>query len=260
MVTAAMKLKRHLLLGRKATTNLDSLLKSRDITLLTKILLTKYSQNCGFSSSHVWMWELDYKENWLLINWCFQTVVLEKTLESSLDYKEIKPVNPKVNPKVNFKWIFIWKTDGKVEAPIFWPPDARSRFIGKDADAGKDWRQEKGITEDEMVGWCHGLNGLSLSKLWEIVKDREAWLSGFHGVAKSGTRLSDWSELKDLIHREGAFLYVGWEKGILVMFVVWPTPCFFGSQRVLVFILLPHGHGVHCLMFSELVFIWLENI
>ena len=90
----------------------------------------------------------------------------------------------------------------------------------------KDWRQEKGITEDEMVGWCHGLNGLSLSKLWEIVKDREAWLSGFHGVAKSGTRLSDWSELKDLIHREGAFLYVGWEKGILVIFVVWPTPCF----------------------------------
>ena len=149
-----MKLKRHLLLGRKATTNLDSLLKSRDITLLTKILLTKYSQNCGFSSSHVWMWELDYKENWLPINWCFPTVVLEKTLESSLDYKEIKPVNPKVNPKVNFKWIFIWKTDGKAEAPLFWPPDARSRFIGKDADAGKDWRQE-GITgwDGWMVSW-----------------------------------------------------------------------------------------------------------
>ena len=98
---------------------------------------------------HVWMWELDYKESWALKNWYFWTVVLEKTLESPLDYKEIKPVNPKGNQS----WIFIGRTDAEAETPILWPPDAKNWLIGKDPDAGKDWRQEeKGMTEDEMVG------------------------------------------------------------------------------------------------------------
>ena len=112
------------------------------------------SQSYGFSSSHVWMWELDYKENWALKNWCFWTMVLEKTLESPLDSKEIKPVNPKGNQS----WIFTGRTDA--ETPILWPPDAKSWLTGKDPDAGKDWRrEEKGVTDDKMVGWHHQLNG-----------------------------------------------------------------------------------------------------
>ena len=102
------------------------------------------------------MWELDYKESWVLKNWYFWTVLLEKTLESPLDYKEIKPVNPKGNQS----WIFIGRTDAEAETPIIWPPDAKNRLIGKDPDAGKDWREEvKGTTEDEMVGWHHRLDG-----------------------------------------------------------------------------------------------------
>ena len=102
------------------------------------------------------MWELDRKEGWVPKNWCFQTVVLEKTLEGPLDCKEIKPVNPKGNQS----WIFIGKTDAEAEAPIFWPPDAKSQLIGKDPDSGKDWEQEeKGTTEDEIVGWHHQLDG-----------------------------------------------------------------------------------------------------
>jgi len=111
-----------------------------------------YSQSCVFSSSHVHMWELDNKKGWRPKNWCLQTVVLEKTLESPLDSKEIKPVNPKGNQP----WMFI-RTD--VEASILWPPDVKSQLIGKDPDVGKGWRQEKGMTEDEMVGWHHWLNG-----------------------------------------------------------------------------------------------------
>ena len=114
------------------------------------------SQGYGFSSSHVWMWELDYKESWVLNYWCFWTVVLEKTLESHLDYKEIQPVHPKGNQS----WLFIGRTDVETETPILCPPDVKSRLIWKDSDAGKDWRQEeKGMTEDEMVGWHHRLNG-----------------------------------------------------------------------------------------------------
>ena len=113
-------------------------------------------QGYGFSSSHVWMWALDYKESWLMRNWWFWTVVLEKTLESPLDCKEIKPVHPKGNKS----WIFIGRTDATAEAPIIWLPDAKNWLIGKDPDAGKDWRQEKkGMTEDKMVGWHHQLNG-----------------------------------------------------------------------------------------------------
>ena len=114
------------------------------------------SQGYGFSSSHVWMWELDYKESWALKNWCFWSVVLEKTLESPLDCKEIQPVYPKGDQF----WVFIGKTDVEAETPIFWPPDVKIWLIWKDSDAGKNWGQEeKEMTEDQMVGWHHQLNG-----------------------------------------------------------------------------------------------------
>ena len=115
-----------------------------------------YSQSCGFSSDHVWKWELDHKESWALKNWCFWTVVLEKTLESPLDCKKIQPVHPKRDQS----WVFIVRTDAEAETLILWPPDAKNWLIWKDPDAGKDWRQEeKGTTEDEMFGWHHWLNG-----------------------------------------------------------------------------------------------------
>ena len=112
------------------------------------------SQSYGFSSSHLRMWELDYKESWVLDNWCFWTVVLEKTLESPLDYKEIQPVHPRGNQS----WVFIGRTEA--EAPVLWPPDLKNWLIGKDPNAGGDWRwEEKQMTEDEMVGWHHQLDG-----------------------------------------------------------------------------------------------------
>ena len=163
--------------------NLDSILQSRDRHLADK---GPSSQSYGFSSSRVWMWELNHKESWAPKNWCFWTVVLEKTLESPLGCKEIKPVNPKGDQP----WIFIGRTDA--EAAILWPPDAKNWLTGKDPDAGKDWGQEeKGETEDEIVRWHQWLNRHEMSKLWEIVKDREAWNAVVHGVAKSWTWLSN---------------------------------------------------------------------
>ena len=134
------------------------------------------------------MWELEYKEGWALKNWCFWIVVLEKTLEIPLDSKEIKPVNPKRNqPR-----IFIGRTDA--EAPILWPPNAKSRLIGKGPDAGKDWGQEKkGTTEDKMVGWCHRLKGHEFEQIQEIVKDRKAWSAAVHRVTKSQTQFFNWT-------------------------------------------------------------------
>ena len=144
------EIKRHLLLGRKVTTNLDSILKSRDITFSTKVCLVKAMV------FPVWTWELDYKEGWAPKNWWFWTVVLEKTLESPLDCKEIQPVHPKGDQSR----VFIGRTDVEAETPILWSPDGKSWLIGKDPDAGNDWAQEKkGMTEDEMVGWHHQLNG-----------------------------------------------------------------------------------------------------
>ena len=134
------------------------------------------SQSSGFSSCHVWIWELDNKEGWVPMNWCFWTVVLENTLESPLDGQEIQPVNPKGNQS----WIFNGRTDAETEAPILWPPDGKSQLIGKNPDAGTDWRQEeKGTAEDEMIEWHHWLNG-HLSNLWEIVKDRETRRAAGH--------------------------------------------------------------------------------
>ena len=147
-----MKCKRYLLLGRIVMTNLDSTLKSWDITLCTKVRLIKAMV---FSSSHVWMWELDFKESWEPKNWCFWTVVLEKTLGSPMDCKEIQPVHPKRGQS----WVFIGGTDAEAETAILWPPDVKNWLIWKDLDAGKDWQhEEKGTIEDEMVGWHHWLN------------------------------------------------------------------------------------------------------
>ena len=135
-----------------AMTNLDSILKSRDITLLTKVHIVKFM----VFPLVIYRCELDNKESWAPKNWCFQIVMLEKMLQSPLDCKEIKPVNTKGNQS----WIFTGKTDAEVEAPILWLPDVKSWLIRKEPDAGKDWRQEKKrAREDEMVGWHHWLNG-----------------------------------------------------------------------------------------------------
>ena len=147
------EIKRLLLLGRKVMTNLNSIFKKQRHYFANK---GPSSQGYGFSSGHVWIWELDCEESWAPKNWCFWTVVLEKTLESPLDCKEIQPIHPKGDQS----WVLIGRTDAEAETPILWPPDAKSWLVGKDPDAGRDWGQEeKGMTEDEMAGWHHRLNG-----------------------------------------------------------------------------------------------------
>ena len=141
------------------------------------------------------MWELDCEESWALKNWCFWTVVLEKTLESPLDCKEIQPIHPKGNQS----WIFIGRTDARAEAPILWPPDGNNWLIGKDLDAGKDWRQEKkGTTEDEMAGCHHRLNEQEIELAPGVGGGGEAWHAAVHGVTVSQTWVSDWNELRAL--------------------------------------------------------------
>ena len=138
------------------------------------------------------MWELDSKESWVPKNWCFWTVVLEKTLESLLACKEIQPFHPKGDQS----WVFIGRTDVEADTPILWPPDVKKWLIGKDPDAGKDWGQEeKGTTEDEMVEWHHQLDGHEFGYTLGGLMDREAWRAVAYGVAKSRTQLSDWTEL-----------------------------------------------------------------
>ena len=145
------------------------------------------------------MWELDCKERWALKNWRFCAVVLEKTLESPLDCKEIQTVQP----KGNWPWLFIARTHADVETPRHWPPDAKNWLIEKEPDAGKDWRQEeKGMAEDEMIGWHHHdimSKDMNLSKLWGLVTDREACRAAVPVVAKSWTRLSNRTELKGIL-------------------------------------------------------------
>ena len=155
------EINRSLLLGRKAMTNLDNIKKQRHYFTNKGPPSLSY----GFFSSHVWMWELDHKESWVLRNWCFWTVMLEKTLESPLDSKEIQPVNPKGNQS----WLFIGRSDAEAETPILWPHDMKNWLTGKDPDARKDWRQKEiGMTEDEMVGWHHRLNGHELEQALRV--------------------------------------------------------------------------------------------
>ena len=159
------------------------------------------SQSYGFSGSHVWMWVLDPERGWTPKNWCFWTVVLEKTLERPLDCKDIQPIHPKGNQS----WIFIGRTDAEAETPILWSLDAMKNWlIWKDPDAGKVWRQEeKGMTEDAMVGWHHRLDGREFELV--LVMDREAWRAAVHGVTKSQTWLSEWTELNTYYKSQVAY-------------------------------------------------------
>ena len=150
-----------------------------------------YSQSYGLSSSHVWLWELDHKESWVQKNWCFWTVVLEKTLESPSECREIQPVHPKGNQSL----IYIGRTDAQAEAPILWPPDVKNRLTGKDTDTGKDWGQE-----EKGWGW-DGWRESPTRWTWVWVSSGSWWRTGkpwhaaVHGAAKSQTGLSDWTEL-----------------------------------------------------------------
>ena len=172
-------------------TNLDSILKSRDIALPTKVSLVKAMV---FSTGHVWMWHLDCEESWAPKNWCFWTVVLEKTLESPLDCKEIQPVHPKEDQF----WVFIGRTNAEAETPILWPPRVKNWLIGKDPVAGRDWEQEeKGTTDDEVAGWHHQIDANEFG--WTLgVGDGQGGLaccSSWGSKESDTTERLNWTEL-----------------------------------------------------------------
>ena len=176
-------------------TNLDSILNKQRHYFATK---STYNQSYGFSSSHVWMWELNYKESWAPKNWCFWTVVL-KTLERPLDCKEIQPVNPKGNQS----WIFTGRTDTEAETPMHWPPGGKTWLIWKDPDAGKDWKQEeKGTREDEMVGWHHRLNKREFEQALGVGDGQGslACCSPWGHKESDMTEQLNWTKLKDKVN------------------------------------------------------------
>ena len=210
MVTAAMKL--------KDTCSLEAKLwpTRQHIRMQRHYFANKVpsSQSYGFSSSHVCMWGLDHKESWGPKNWCFWTVVLEKTLKSLLDFKEFQSVHPKGNQS----WIFIGRTDA--EAPILWTTDVKNWLIWKDPDAGKDWKQvKKGMTEDEMFGWHHWLNGLESEQALGV-SDGQGGLvccSLLGGKDLAMTEQLNWTEPK--IQILAMFSLVPWNKNLLVHFI-----------------------------------------
>ena len=170
-----------------------------------------HSPSYGFSGSHIWMWELNHKESWAMKNWCFWTVVLEKTLESTLDSQEVKPVNPKWNQP----WIFIVRTDAEAEVPIVWPPVAKNWLIGKDPDARKNWRQEeKGMAEDEIVGWHHWLNG------HDWVSSRNWWWTARPGMLQSmgfqkKSYMTVWLNWTDYFYNESILFWLWWNSNLV---------------------------------------------
>ena len=231
-------------------TNLDSTLKSRDITLPTKV-----RQGYGFSSSHVWMWEMDCKESWAPKNWCFWTVVLEKTLESPLNCKEIQPVHPKGNQS----WIFIGRTDAEAETPntlATWCEELthwKRRMLGKIEGRRRRGRQR--------VRWLDGITYLSdmgLSELSELVMDREAWHAAIHGVTNSQTWLSDWTELnwKTTLYTQNLQYELKFYLQKILKFLMQDTPMIDFVNHILIFKLpLLVQYFVHkCQIFNKQYF------